>query len=553
MTPLRGFSKWLVALALLASCPGMASSLCDLPATTPANLTGIDAPAPPRGEWINLRATVSARFLAEPGLNGFYVQAPAAGGRPAGVFVYAPELARRQWPQVGRAIAIAGRAGAYRGRVQFERIRSLADCGPGKLEPMPLDLPLTESAARRARDVLVRLRAPQPLIVTDNDDLRRYGSLGLALGERLFHPAAGVNGGAPAGIVRDEGAYRRNPEPSRYAGAAPGPRTGSRVGPVTAILARAFDAWRIHPAEPVRFRDTNPRLPAPARRGGTRVVGYNVENYFVTLDSRGPDDAAALRSQRQDLRAIVQGLRPDVLALQEVEKKPSAVRDLLATLNDGDAGAGPFAAAVVEQDRRGGVIRNDIVYREDRLDLLDVALLNDPVHTRAPIAASFSTRAGREFAVITVHFKSKGGCRADSPRGPDGGCWTGTRLRQAKSVSAWLPELRRRFGHDRLLLLGDLNSQPQEPPAQRLRAAGLMDLLARDVPPLARYTYVFAGRAGIIDHALSTPALSAPARAVIWHVNADEPERADREAGPWGQSDHDPVIVDLHRRDDGGS
>jgi predicted extracellular nuclease len=543
------YASAVILATLLTVAPAMASTLCERPASAPANLVGLASPTPEKGERIRLRGTVSARFLAEPGLDGFYLQATAPAGRPAGVFVYAPDLARADWPTVGREVIVAGRAGSYRGRAQLEQVGRIVDCGPGRLRALPLALPLQATAAERARDVLVTLESPRPLVVTGNDDLHRYGSLSLSLGERLFHPHSGVEGGVAAGLLLDDGAYHRYPQRSRHGPAAPGPRVGAAVGPVTGVLVWAFDAWRVHPVERIAFTERNPRPSPPPAGGDIRVVGYNVENYFLTLGSRGARDEAELAQQRRELRALVMALDPDVLALQEVEKRPAAVRDLVAVLNAGGAGAGPFAAAIAEQDRPGGVIRNLILYREDRLQLRDVALLDDPIHERAPVAASFETRGGREFAVVAVHFKSKGGCRADTPRGSDGGCWARRRLRQADSVAHWLPQLRARFGHGRLLLTGDLNSQPLEPPARRLREAGLIDLLARDVPASGRYTYVFDGRSGVVDHALAWPDLAGRAQSAIWHVNADEPRATPGDL--WGQSDHDPVVVDLRWRDAG--
>ncbi|WP_446920586.1 hypothetical protein, partial [Klebsiella pneumoniae] len=62
-------------------------------------------------------------------------------------------------------------------------------------------------------------------------------------------------------------------------------------------------------------------------------------------------------------------------------------------------------------------------------------------------------------------------------------------------------------------------------------------------------TYVFDGRSGVGDHALAWPDLASRAQSAIWHVNADEPQSTPGDL--WGQSDHDPVVVDLRWRDAG--
>ncbi len=534
----------LLALVLGLAMPFAAPALCEREAVTPAELRGLDEPAVERGKRVVLRGVVSGRFLGATGLDGFYVQARADDGRPAGIFVYAPRLKPEELPDAGRQVAISGRADRYRGRPELDGVRRIADCGVGVLEPVSLSLPLTPAAAPRWAEVLVQFEAPAPLVVTGNRDLYRFGSLELAVGERLFHSRAGVDGGRPAGVTLDDGAYRRNPRMVPYVDPDGSRRVGSRVGPITGVLTRAFDAWRVHPVKRVVFADHNPRPHPPPRTGELRAIGFNVENYFTTLGERGAASVAERDDQRRALREVVEALKPDVLALQEIENRPAAVADLIASLNRGDAG-GPFAAAAAAFDSDRGAIRNAIIYREDRLRLVNTARLDDDLHARSPLAADFVTEEGHRLAVVSAHFKSKGGCRGDALRAPDGGCWGGRRLRQAASLGRWIEHLADHFGHRRLLLLGDLNSQPAEAPARLLRERGLTDLLARDVEATSRYTYIYDGRAGVIDHALATPELAARTRARIWHINADEPYGLPASGEAWRSSDHDPVIVDL--------
>ena len=72
------------------------------------------------------------------------------------------------------------------------------------------------------------------------------------------------------------------------------------------------------------------------------------------------------------------------------------------------------------------------------------------------------------------------------------------------------------------------------------------------------YSFVFAGQAGALDHAMASRALySHVTGAAEWHINADEPSLIDYNldfgrdtslfdgATPFRASDHDPVIVGL--------
>ncbi|WP_258868212.1 endonuclease/exonuclease/phosphatase family protein [Alkalilimnicola ehrlichii] len=119
-----------------------------------------------------------------------------------------------------------------------------------------------------------------------------------------------------------------------------------------------------------------------------------------------------------------------------------------------------------------------------------------------------------------------------------------------------MDHLSRRYDEPRFLIVGDLNSYAREDPIVTLREAGFVDLIATHLPASQRYSYVFRGESGRLDHALATPALAADVAAVyVWHINADEPpflgyDRPDNAAGlfapdPFRASDHDPILVDL--------
>jgi uncharacterized protein len=88
-----------------------------------------------------------------------------------------------------------------------------------------------------------------------------------------------------------------------------------------------------------------------------------------------------------------------------------------------------------------------------------------------------------------------------------------------------------------------------------LTGGGLADLVAR-VPAASRYSYIFDGEAGYLDHALATgPLATQVAGVTIWHINADEPSVLDYNTEfktqdlyaptPYRSSDHDPVVVGL--------
>lgn len=540
----------LVAAQAPASCPE--SSTADLAAIKG---TGA-APALPEGQAVVTEGVVTGAFLGRDRLNGFYLQQATEQG-PVGLFVYMPGATERDAERLvpGKHVQLHARTGAYRGRVQLQRVERVEICARDRLpEPEALAWPLEESELETLEGRLVAFA--EPLTVTGNYELGRYGSLRLA-NERLFRPTnAPDHDQERAVLMLDDGSYRAFPSPIPYLNDDGTRRVGSRVAGLTGVLTHAFDAWRLHPTETPRFLDANPR-PAPLEEPGERlrVAAFNVENYFTTLGQRGAANAEELERQRAKLAATVAGLKADILALVEVQNTPGALADLVEQLSLRTGVT--YRAVGGRADRGSDAIKLALLYRPDRVEAIsELHADNDPVHHRPPLAAFFQPREGGEaFGVVTAHFKAKSGCPARGDIDQGQGCWNERRVAQAKAMAAFLERLATE-GSERLLLVGDLNAYGAEEPIRTLTDTGLVDLIARELPPERRYTYVFHGESGYLDHALASPALAASVAAVHpWPINADEPPFLGYDGpesaaelirpDPFRSSDHDPVVVDL--------
>ena len=107
------------------------------------------------------------------------------------------------------------------------------------------------------------------------------------------------------------------------------------------------------------------------------------------------------------------------------------------------------------------------------------------------------------------------------------------------------------------MVIGDLNAYGDEDPIQALVDGGLINQIAAHVPVEDRYSFVFDGAAGYLDHFLSTTSMDAQVTDVdFFHINADEPSVIDYNNDSWKtvdlyqshmyrSSDHDPVLVGL--------
>ncbi|NIC06230.1 ExeM/NucH family extracellular endonuclease [Billgrantia bachuensis] len=552
--PLALLLTLLAALPAAAGCPEPSSA--DL-----AAIKGIgERTALPAGREVVVDGVVTGEFLGRERLNGFYLQQATEHG-PVGLFVYMPGATPSDGALIapGKHLQLRARTGEYRGQVQLQRVERIETCARDQLpEPLTVQWPLSEEQLSRKEGLL--LTFPQTLTVTGNYELARYGSLRLAA-TRLFRPTNTPGEPQQQDILElDDGSYRTFPSPTPYRDADGTRRVGSTVQGLTGILTHALDAYRLHPTLEPHFEDANPRpgpLPEPGER--LRVATFNLENYFLTLGQRGAANADELERQRAKLAAAVEGLQADILALVEVENDPRALADLVEQLSERTGIR--YRAVGGDADRGSDAIKLALIYRPDRVEAVsELHADNDPAHHRPPMAAFFrSVDSGPAFGVVTAHFKSKSGCppRGDIDRGQ--GCWNQRRVEQAQAMSGFLDRLAAAEGHERLLLIGDLNAYGAEDPIRTLTHAGLVNLIARELPPERRYSYVFRGESGYLDHALASPELAAAVAAVRpWHINADEspflgydgPDNAAPHFRPdlFRSSDHDPIAVDLEWR-----
>ena len=210
-------------------------------------------------------------------------------------------------------------------------------------------------------------------------------------------------------------------------------------------------------------------------------------------------------------------------------------------------------------------IRVAILYQPERL-----APIGAPEQLRLPVRAGASPplrpslaqlfadrRTGNAFWLVVNHLKSKSRCGgADSFDLDHGqGCWNLTRTSQARALDRWVHTLVTQSGEPKALLIGDFNAYFGEDPIQLLKNHGYEVLLQR-LPATDRYSYVFAGEAGALDHGFATTALQDQISSIaVWHSSADEPSTLDYSTGskpddryaptPWRVSDHDPLLIGI--------
>ncbi len=602
--------------------------VCGAPATPIHTVQGSGAVSPFAGVAVTVEGLVSASFQdSRKGLRGFFVQESADrwDDDPAtseGIFIYDNGFGVPVG--AGERVRVTGTVAEFNGLTELKDITAVQPC-PGGARPTPAPISLPELAAgdlERYEGMLVAIR--DPLTISQNFFLGRYGQMTLAAPDergnpgRLYQPTHQFPPGSAAARALAAGNARRllvlddgqevnprgdNPNPVPYLGPPPPRiiRAGDTVTGLTGVLDQGrIDSarsptlgYRLQPTIPPVFTSANPRRPVPPAVGGTlKVAGFNVLNYFTTLNNgkavcgparlpcRGANSGGELERQRAKIVAALKALDADIVGLMELENNGygagSAVRDLVEALN---ATLGPNTYACIDPGLPFlGVdaIAVGLIYKPATVKPVGAAAVlttgafspthaesqgGDGGYSRPPLAQTFQEIAGGgRFTVVVNHFKSK---RA-SGRPVDGndpevsngqGAWNQRRSEAARELADWLATDPTRGGDGDFLIIGDLNAYTREDPIAILEHNGYIDLPRRFIGESA-YSYTFDGLAGYLDHALATAALTAQVSGVaIWHIDTDEPAVLDYNQeynppgyyspDPYRASDHDPVLVGL--------
>lgn len=331
---------------------------------------------------------------------------------------------------------------------------------------------------------------------------------------------------------------------------------------------------------------------ADADRDVLRVVFYNVENLFDTIDEpdKLDDDflpssekawgtrrySAKLDSLARAVRAAARDLPPDLVGLAEVENR-LVLEDLAQAIGRGEAEYGVVhyespdlrgidVALLHRTDRRGLKLRKAsrlrLAFPDEPLQVIRETGDSVPYTSRDILHAEFKLGGLRgPLHVFVNHWPSRrGGLEASEPR----------RVVAASRLRARIDSLHAAGGDPRILAMGDFNDEPPDRSLAEILGAstggsgeGLVNLMG---PPDAagEGTYNFRGDWNMLDHFVVSANLAEGGNA-RWEVGSCGIHRTDRllhfsdRFGPTpnrtyggpnyygGTSDHLPIQLQLIR------
>ena len=514
---------------------------------------------------------------------GFFMQDPLPDGDAAtseGIYVYtgaAPAVS------LGSAVAVTATVEEFNGLTELGSLAGLVSSPTSTLiTPSLVDLPVAVNLEPYEGMLVV---FTETITVSQNYFQGRYGQVTLSAEGRMYNPTNGNGlGDTPEYnqrryFVLDDNKTGQNPNPIPYIGADNTLRAGDVITGLTGVIDYGLITsdsttrhYKLQPTQAVGFTRANPRTAAPDTVGGSlKISGFNVLNYFNGdglgggfPTARGASNPAEFVRQRTKIISALLAIDADIFGLVEIENDGSgalsAVQDLVNGLNS-VAGAGTYALIADPAFIGTDAIKVALIYQPAQVTPIGSTVSStDTIFSRPPVAQTFMVNAKQaRFSVVVNHFKSKGCDGAtglDLDQGDGQGCYNNRRVLQAQALLGFITGLQASSGDPDVLVIGDLNAYGAEDPIDTLVAGGLVNQALAHVPARQRYSYIFDGYSGYLDHALATASLASQVSGMtFWHINADEPSVLDYNTEfktqdlytptPYRSSDHDPTVVGL--------
>lgn len=613
----------ILIVATLAACGGSGGSgksksppVIGSVVTPIYDVQGPGASSPLVGQTVTVEGVVTGDFQdgdadAARNLGGFYIQnlPDADFATSDGVFVFDGNNPAVD-VHVGDSVRVEGSVNEYFGETQISA-NSVAVVGIGSILAAAINLPAAATTSNSDGDLIADLeryegmliRFAQTLTVSQTRELENYGEVLLSEGGRQY---AFTNQNAPdvaaydahremiaaRRVLLDDGLRESGATPIRFlnAGASAGYtiRVGDQISGVTGVLrysrgsgGAGTEAYRLMPTTDPQFVSANPRPGPPSVAGGIRIVSFNLNNFFSTIDSglnicgpaanancRGADSTEELSRQLSKIVTALNMLDTAIVGLVELENNASASLQSLVDALNAAVGAGTYSfvdsgSIGTDAIKVGLLYKPAVVQAIGPYAILDSSVDSrfDDSRSRPVLAQTFQqTSNGARLTVAVNHLKSKGSSCSSSgdPDLGDGQSNCGaTRNAAAAAIVDWLATDPTSSGDADFLVIGDPNAHTHDDAITTFTNAGYADL-AEAIIGMGSYSFEFDGQSGALDHALASASLVPQVMDTVeWHINADEPRvlnydlESSRDpalfdgATPYRASDHDPLLIGL--------
>lgn len=267
------------------------------------------------------------------------------------------------------------------------------------------------------------------------------------------------------------------------------------------------------------------------------VCGFNLENYYMTLNEMGARTEQERQRQRAKVRKALKKINADIFGLVELQQGNEAITEIVNDLNN----ALPERNYDFFHDSETGEYQKvDFVYDKNKVEAINTPVETDvETPNRKKMICFREKETGEKFIYSINHFK------AMNTGGEE------RRVNEAKAVIK-LYNSYRQNGNIRekdVLFMGDMNCYAFTEPIKVFTENGMIDL-HRAFHADSSYSYMYDKKASYIDHAISNGTMYRQVTGMAgYHINSDEDDKYNYQRSAdetmFRCSDHDPVLVGL--------
>lgn len=515
---------------------------------------------------------------------GFFIQTPEqrSDGNPEtsdGIYVY---TGGAPWVQVGDMVDVTGTVKEYYVLTEIGSNPTVTRTSTGNVLPSPVDFdaarpspnrpqPLNE--VERYEGMLVRVQAG-----TVTGPIDRFGELAAVARPGRAFREPGISYPAPSGLPAWDG----NPEVFLVTPTALGlPEAQVPAGATIAAtgpLYYSFDQYKIYPTAFSYSGEPTIRPLRERAEGELLIASQNLYQLLDDVDDPGITETVVSTEEYQRRLAkhsmvIRDVLRaPEIVAVQEVESL-KVLQDLAFRIH-ADQPAITYTPYLAEGNDISGIdvgflVRGAGQFTVEQVGKTATFMYNgvaNVIFDRPPLVlhADICTRlvptlctSELQLSIVNVHLRSLSGMDSSS-----GDFVRAKRFEGARWLAQYVQGLQAVDPTVEVAVIGDFNAFEftdgnvdvmgmitghLDPAGAYLPGSDWVnpDLHNHtwDVPQPERYSYIEAGNAQVLDHVLSTTALTPMITEVAYaRVNADMPIALATDAStPLRASDHDPV------------
>ena len=275
------------------------------------------------------------------------------------------------------------------------------------------------------------------------------------------------------------------------------------------------------------------------------VCGFNLENYYMTLNSMGAKTASDRTRQQKKIQQALEHINADIFGLVELQQGDTAVKVLVKKLNDAQLVAPgdntPRNYKYFHDAAVGTYQKVEFVY-----DANKVAPIGTPVETNVEVQNRKKMLCFRELATGEKFIYSINHFKAMNTGGAE------RRENEAKAVMKLYNSYRQNHSirESDLLVMGDLNCYAYTEPIAVFVEDNDMLNLHYEFHADSSYSYMYGNMASYIDHAICSTTLFEQITGMsAYHINSDEDDQYTYDKSTdetmFRCSDHDPVLVGL--------